>query len=536
MRKKKIISCLLAACLLCAAAACSSQPAENQTDDTARLTTSVPESGTSSKPAGSSRESAASEEKGAQSTVPSVSSGSAGRHTSTPSTASRPTLPGFVATAPGGTEVNNRPTVPAGRPADSAEQPAASDTRQPDPAPSQDTQSQDEQTDDRPSNDPPAVEIPVPANLTPDDIFAANLLTRQYRKGQNLFLSPLSIQQALGMAASGASGSTLDGILQAAGYASPQELQSRSETYNQLLETTPGYFTLANGIWLDENFADTVNPDFLAVNQGLYQADVFVEPLNGTAEGHINQWVSQKTDGLIPSIVNGLSPESRMVLVNTLLFDGEWAHSFDPDKTYTSTFHGAGGDIRLQFMRQKFFDHSWYESEDWYGMGSLQATLLDYDDGRTAMLLALPENLDSFMQQLTPAALHLLLEDAGQPSDKIVEVVMPRFTLSYDAGSSLPDVLTDMGMKDAFSLGTANFDSISSQPLAIGQIVHKAVLQVGERGTVAAASTGVDLPGSPPPVYPDVTLTLNRPFFCAILDKETGAIYFAGAVCQPEAY
>ena len=113
---------------------------------------------------------------------------------------------------------------------------------------------------------------------------------------------------------------------------------------------------------------------------------------------------------------------------------------------------------------------------------------------------------------------------------------MPRFTLSYDAGSSLPDVLTDMGMKDAFSLGTANFDSISSQPLAIGQIVHKAVLQVGERGTVAAASTGVDLPGSPPPVYPDVTLTLNRPFFCAILDKETGAIYFAGAVCQPEAY
>ncbi len=510
MLKTRIISCLLLVCLLCSAAACTSQEtAEEQ--DTARLSSSISSDTKSTRPAVSSQtaDSAAPEESEAQGTNSSAASNSTSK-----------TPPRVSVTLPPAADGETQP------PAESADTPAGTDTQQPAPTPHPD-ETGDSQT---------VQETPEPAELTPDDIFTANLLSRQYQSGQNLFLSPLSIQQALGMTANGASGSTLDGILQATGYTSLEEMQKQSGTYQQLLAKTPGYFTLANGIWLDSAFAGRVNPAFLEANKQYYNAEVSVEPLNGTAVGHINDWVSRKTNRLIPSIIDHLDGQSRMVLVNTLLFNGKWARPFDPNNTSVSTFHGAKGDIKLKFMPQMMPDSPWYEADDWCGTGGLQATRLDYDDGRTSMLVALPEDLDGFMQQLTPTALHDLCQNVAASSPKRVSLIMPRFSVTCDSGDTLGKALAGMGMQDAFSLQNADFSRLSSQgdeKLCIGQILHKTVLQVGEKGTTAAAATGEALAGG---ALPDKSLVLNRPFFCAILDKQTGAIYFAGAVCQPEVY
>jgi serpin B len=103
-------------------------------------------------------------------------------------------------------------------------------------------------------------------------------------------------------------------------------------------------------------------------------------------------------------------------------------------------------------------------------------------------------------------------------------VYLPRFTLEYE--ESLNAVLQDMGMGIAFSDG-ANFSEMTPHPVRISKVKHKSFLQVNEEGTEAAAVTSVEIEVT---VSPNPVLHFNRPFFCAIVDNETGAVLFMGAI------
>lgn len=368
----------------------------------------------------------------------------------------------------------------------------------------------------------------VEAFVEPSDNlnFTAQLLARQYQLGQNLLLSPIGLRQALTLAANGAAGQTLEEYLALFHASDRYDLIDDTCWQREKMLDTPDYFKTANSVWLDVKHADHANPRYAEDCREYFQADVMVERLDDSAVPLINEWVSGHTDHMIPSLVSELPKDCQGLMINTLLFDAKWKKSFDPEYTVPRIFHGSTGDKTLPFMHRSYTLMPWYEAD------GLQATSIDYDDGRTAMLVVLPQDMDSFMAGLQSETLRDIMAAFRNSQQQYVCLSMPRFTIEYDSKGALSDALRDMGLQEALS-GHGDYSGICKD-FAVQDVLQKTVLEVGELGTKAAAATGVIAAGGamPPEVIHD--LTLDRPFFCAVYNKETNLVYFAGAVCQPE--
>jgi serpin B len=113
-----------------------------------------------------------------------------------------------------------------------------------------------------------------------------------------------------------------------------------------------------------------------------------------------------------------------------------------------------------------------------------------------------------------------------------VSVALPRFRV--ETGTNLNELLKTLGMLSAFIDGTADFSGMDgTQNLYIGDVVHKAFIDVAEKGTEAAAATavGIETTSLPPP--PDLVVRADRPFLYFLRDQPTGAILFMGRVLDP---
>jgi len=109
-----------------------------------------------------------------------------------------------------------------------------------------------------------------------------------------------------------------------------------------------------------------------------------------------------------------------------------------------------------------------------------------------------------------------------------VEMQLPRFKLEYDI--ELRDVLSAMGMEVAFS-PEADFSEMGPPPLWIDEVIHKSFVEVNEEGTEAAAATAVLMVDAGD--WEPSRFVVNRPFFFAIRDDETGAVLFMGIITEP---
>ena len=218
-----------------------------------------------------------------------------------------------------------------------------------------------------------------------------------------------------------------------------------------------------------------------------------------------------------------------MVLLNAIAFDGNWMNEFDPERTQDSEFNLADGNVMTVPMMHQSKPFNYAESEDW------QAIELPYGTGQMHLLVVLPKEgrtLAQVQQQLLddPKSLHTGAEF------RLVELSLPCFRVEY--GSDLNGVLQQMGVQRAFDRTRADFRNMSSSALErqlhIGKVMHRAVMEVNERGTVAAASTLLEMrDGSAPPTE-SVNMDVNRPFMVAVVDDATDAWVFAGAINQPE--
>ena len=116
-------------------------------------------------------------------------------------------------------------------------------------------------------------------------------------------------------------------------------------------------------------------------------------------------------------------------------------------------------------------------------------------------------------------------------SKQEVKVYLPKFRLETDY--LLSDTLKNMGMSQAFS-PSADFSGISeSEGLMIGEVVHKAFVEVDEKGTEAAAATAVIFSLTAAPM-PGIVLNVDRPFIFYIRDVPTGTLLFVGRVLDPQ--
>lgn len=355
--------------------------------------------------------------------------------------------------------------------------------------------------------------------------------------GEDIFYSPLSASIALSMTYNGAGGETAAAMADALGFDNMTLETVNSQYYNLIKSLESGdlevTMNIANSIWIKEGFP--VKEDFVQRNEDYYLSQVTSLPFDLQAVDIINNWVWDKTNGLIPEIITVQDLYCVMFLINALYFKGEWSFGFDPDDTANGDFRiWDGTDKTVQMMKNSGLDYNYLIENDF------QAVRLPYGREVMSMYIFMPgygDELDDFIAGITPpqwndwiASFQSPYDIYGVPEFEGGNFRMPKFKASYQ--KELEDVLTSLGMGLAFT-GGADFSGICSElPLFISFVRQKAVIEVNEEGSEAAAATVVGMEqGVSPPVF---SFSVNRPFFFVIRDDRTETILFMGKIVDPK--
>lgn len=345
-------------------------------------------------------------------------------------------------------------------------------------------------------------------------------------EGENTFLSPFSVSVALAMTYNGAGGRTRQAISAALGL---QDLtldefnQGSTALLAALRDLDPQVeLAVANSLWLRRGIQ--LNPEFQQRMTDVYEAGVAtLDFKDRDAARVINAWVRDRTAGRIPEIVTQQTIQQAIfLLINAIYFKGLWAKPFDKRQTKEGDFTQRDGRRTRAPMMSQVGRYHYLET------GDFQAVSLLYGKGRASLEIFLPKPsvlLVEFLQHLTPTNWHKWLSGMREAEG---DVVLPRFKVEF--GAELKQALSALGMGQAFQ-PDANFQAMGAGPLMISQVIHKSFVEVNEEGTEAAAATAVvmvraamfDLPRR-------FRMVVNRPFFCALRDRETEAVLFMGVI------
>ena len=344
---------------------------------------------------------------------------------------------------------------------------------------------------------------------------------RERDSGANIFISPLSISIALTMTYNGAVGETehaMAEVLEIEGLDRDAVNHSNAALRNSLENPDPKVeISIANSIWSRQGVE--FNADFLERNRVFFGAEIASLDFSAPqATETINEWVNTNTNGKIEKIVDRISPQTLLFLINAIYFKGNWQDEFDKSQTRPGIFHLSDeNEKRVEMMRREG-EYPYFRGENF------EATSLPYGDGRLGMYIFLPNrdsNLNKFLGNLNAGNWG---DWISQFQDRRHDMMLPRFKLEYEV--SLNDTLEALGMGIAFGSG-ADFSGMGPS-LFISEVKHKTFVEVNEEGTEAAAVTAVVGVKSVPSVF-----RVDRPFFFAIYDAETETILFMGTVTEP---
>jgi serpin B len=240
----------------------------------------------------------------------------------------------------------------------------------------------------------------------------------------------------------------------------------------------------------------------------------------------INAWVKEQTHGRIEQIVDQITPDHVMFLINAIYFKGIWSYRFDAANTQDDQFITVDGSpIPCKMMHVKG-DFSYFAN------ASFQAIDLFYGDAGFSMTILLPQvpaHIDALIAELTPEKWSAWM---GSFSKHTVDLSLLKFTMQYDI--TMNDVLTALGMGIAFSDGADFTRMYRPGNLKISQVKHKAFVQVDEEGTEAAAVTSVGIVETSGTGGGSLIMRVDHPLVFAIRENHSGTILFIGKVVAPE--
>ncbi len=354
--------------------------------------------------------------------------------------------------------------------------------------------------------------------------FAVRLFKASEESGKNTLISPLSVVSALAMTANGAKQNTLAQMEQVLGLPT-DKLNSYLYSYMQTLpQNEKTKLSLANSIWFTADDSFTADRDFLQKNADYYGADLYKAPFNKSTVADINDWVKDKTDGMIPEIIDNLSPDAVMCLINALAFEAEWFKPYEENQVHEGTFTHEDSTVqRVEFMHS--FEYTYLEDDNATGF------IKHYSDPKYAFVALLPNvgvSVSDYVASLDGATLRATL---SSPQETRVVAALPKFETEYSTDMSA--ILEDMGMCDAFSVKKADFSSLGSSTkgnIFINRVAHKTFISVAERGTKAGAATAVIMDAGSAMVPEPKTVTLDRPFVYMLIDCETNVPFFLGTL------
>ena len=361
-------------------------------------------------------------------------------------------------------------------------------------------------------------------------------------KATNIIASPLSIHSALSMLY----------------YGSPKNSSTNSELASVLaLDVNPSSFqnskyhflslfryykrsgklhnavvNFANRIYLQQGFNAKKRFINLLKSYFFTSADVVDFADSFDAAGRINQFVNEKTNGLISKIItpDNIDALTRLVLINAIYFKAGWKYQFDPEDTLEMQFtlldgtnikheKGMVGEANLRYGRSTKLNASILE--------------LPYTNPDLNMYIMMPENndLESLDTLATTFDIHDIQNNLKYSTDGNLNVLLPAFKSSFQA--NMNEVLQKLGAASMFHEGDADFSLISKEDLFVGDVLHKAMINVDEKGSEAAAATGIGIGVRGYPNEQSQYFRVNRPFIYAIYDSRNEMPLFIGRMLNP---
>lgn len=356
--------------------------------------------------------------------------------------------------------------------------------------------------------------------------FAVRLFEASRQENSEVLISPVSVLYALAMTANGAEGETLTQMEDVLGL-SVEELNPYLYAYKEALDSGNKYkLDIANSIWFKEDESLTVNPDFLQANADWYDAELYQAPFDNSTLKDINNWVSDKTDGMIEDILDEIPDEAIMYLINAIAFDAEWENIYKENEVMADVFTTENGSEQIAEMM--FSEENEY-LEDEYTTGLVKY----YKDRKYAFAGLLPNegiSMSEYISSLTGEKLMSLLNNSQSVP---VDAAIPKFENEYD--TEMSEILKGLGMPDAFDFGQADFSGLGTSTkgnLYINRVLHKTYIAVDEKGTKAGAATAVEVLDGAPMADPTERkiVYLNRPFIYMLIDCEAKLPVFMGTV------
>jgi serine protease inhibitor len=355
----------------------------------------------------------------------------------------------------------------------------------------------------------------------------------QASPGINLVVSPISVNLAMAMAVMGAHGETrseMGRVLGLDGIAENEWGVCYSDLMENLRYAAGGQeLSIANSIWVTDRYQLQSQYE-QALKEHLAAEAMSLRFSDARSVARINQWVDDKTKSNIREIVDSLSDEQRLMLINCVYFKGLWYQPFDAKRTRDNVFHGRRGDQQRPFMHMRNHFVYWEDAQ-------VQVVRLDYAGfSRLSLWVFLPSQqtgLEEFVRGLRDS----FWESVTKHSEtRPGTLALPRFKL--ECSEQLIKALRAAGMECCFDPGRADFSGmlVEREPLFISEVLQKTYLEVNEQGTEAAAATRVVMaraaimPSEPPKPF---EMVVDRPFFVALGDAASGVLLFTASVWEP---
>ncbi len=354
--------------------------------------------------------------------------------------------------------------------------------------------------------------------------FAFNIFNELNGEDSNesIFISPLSISTALTMTYNGANSTTEEAMSKALGFKGIDNA-TVSQSYNILLNYLENIdkrvdLNIANSIWIKEG--ENIKEDFLSNNRRDFNAEINTLDFSKEASiNTINNWISDATKGKIDKMIEPpIDPMVLMYLINAIYFKGEWSTQFDDKNTFEHTFQTFTGEAQSVRMMSRIGKVEYSKGDDF------KAVRLPYGNGNTSMYCILPDesvDVNTFIENMGIEKWNSIRENISEVDEVVLQI--PKFKLEYGI-KNLNSSLEVLGMGEAFSY-QADFSGIG-EDLYISKVLHKAVIEVTEKGSEAAAVTSVEVKNTS--AREPITFIADKPFMFIIADDTTGTILFMG--------
>lgn len=339
-------------------------------------------------------------------------------------------------------------------------------------------------------------------------------------KSSNYLISPYSIKTVLSIIKDGADNSSL------------KELNDVMGNFRRANIISKNVIGDANLLLINKEYKDEINKNYVNKIEKNYDAEI---KYSNITPNNINKWVDNKTNHMIPTLVDSVNPETIMAIINAISMKASWDSEFDCKNTHISEFNTIDGSI-INTIMMVSNDAQYIENDTAKGIIKKYKTYKNNDHKKVNLeFVAIMPNdgIDSYIENFNNEEFRNLLSTKDKYKNEDVSLKLPRFKYNYNF-SNLMNVLINMGIKSIFNEKTADLSKMTesnSKDLYIGSIKQKSYIEVNEKGTKASAATiaTVDKYAANVPI----DIEFDKPFIYIIKQSNSDDILFFGVVYTP---